>query len=131
MTTRYGLSPHTGGWDKPGDSGTDNLMGCFGNKLTTASCALTVIMEAALAATLAGMLDNRLMFDSNNQIIPGRLKPFTLLKIVWPGTILIQYRTFDDRVPVEPNDPITPRLDLFYPWRDDPSIPDFGEVSVV
>lgn len=126
MTTRYGLSPHAGGWDKPGDSGTDNLMGCFGNKLTTASCALTVIMEAALAETLAGMLDNRLMFDSNNQIIPGRLKPFTLLKIVWPGTILVQYREFADRAPESDL-----RCDLFLPWRDDPSIPDFGEVSVV
>lgn len=121
-TTRYGLNL----WDKPGDSNTDAWLGCFGNRLNTSSCALTVSMEAALAVTLAGMKDNRLMYDANNQIIPGRLRPHLLLKIVWVGTDLIQYRTFDDRAPEADE-----RCDLFYPWADDYRIPDFGEVSVV
>jgi hypothetical protein len=139
-TTRYGLSPRAAGWDIPGDSGTDDWQGCFGNKLNTSSCALTVSMEAALAATLIPAIpsldfngnpfpnypDSRLLTDVNGQLIPGRLKPYTLLKIAWPGTPLVQYRTFDDRAPESDE-----RCDLFYPWKDDPSIPDFGQVSLV
>lgn len=120
-TTRYGLSPRAGGWDIPGDSGTDNWIGCFGNKLNTASCALTVSAESALSATLPEG-DSRLGDGS------GKLKPHTLLKVTFlaPMDKMVIYRTFDDRAP-ESDD----RLDNFLPIHDDPTIPDRGLVSVV
>jgi hypothetical protein len=124
-TTRYGLSPRVGGWDVPGDSGTDAWMGCFGNKLNSASCALTVSLELALCETLpAG--HPALAVDANGQRMQGHLTPHTLLMVIWPGTPLVVYRTFDDRAPES-----DPRLDNFLPWKDDPSIPDYGQVSVV
>ena len=127
-TTRYGLSLRVKGWDIPGDSGTDAWMGCFGNKLNTSSCALTVSMETSLAASLLSASDLRLMRDSNGQIIPGRLKPFTLLRVTFlaPSDKMVFYRTFDDRAPEADE-----RLGIFLPWKDDPSIPDFGFVEVV
>jgi len=126
-TTRYGLSPRVNGWDKPGDSGTDNWMGCFGNKLNTSSCALTNSAEAGIAATLPSS-SNALARDVNGQIIPGRLKPHTLLKVTFlaPADKMVIYRTFDDRAPEDDM-----RFDNFLPWRDDPTIPDHGNVSVV
>lgn len=122
-TTRYGLSPRCGGWDIPGDSGTDNWMGCFGNKLNTSSCALTVSAEAAIAAQLPST-DSRLDRDANGQ----KLKPHTLLKVTFlaPADKMVIYRTFDDRAPESDE-----RLDIFLPFKDDPSIPDHGYVSVV
>jgi len=127
-TTRYGLSPRAGGWDVPGDSGTDNWMGCFGNKLNTSSCALTNSAEAALAQSLLSASDSRIARDGNNQIIPGRLKPHTLLKVTFlaPFDKLVIYRTFDDRAPE-----VDERLDNFLPFKDDSTIPDHGYVSVV
>lgn len=127
-TTRYGLSPRVNGWDQPGDSGTDNWMGCFGNKLNTSSCALTNSGEAALAASLLSSSDSRLMRDGNGQAIPGRIQPHTLIKITFlaPADKMVIYRTFDDRAPEGDE-----RLDNFLPWKDDPTIPDYGFVNVV
>lgn len=124
-TTRYGLSQAAGGWDGIGDSGTDSWLGNHGNALNTASCALTVSAEAAIAETLS-LADYRRLLDGNGQVIPGRLKAGTILKIVWPGTHLVAFKTFDDRAPE--NDE---RLDIFLPWKDDSSIPDRGQVSVI
>lgn len=130
-TTRYGLSPRASGWDYPGDSGTDNWMGCFGNKLNTSSCALTTSLEAELAQSLPslpGLPDRRLLRDGNGQVIPGRIKPFTLLRVAFlaPFDKMVFYREFADRAPES-----DPRLDIFLPFKDDPSIPDYGLVSVV
>lgn len=123
-TTRYGLGLAAGGWDNYSDPGTDAYQGNHGNILNTSSCALTVSAEAALAASLQST-DPRLLRDVNQQLIPGKLKPQTLLRIVWPGTHLVQYREFADRAPEYDE-----RCDLFYPIKDDPTIPDHGQVSV-
>jgi hypothetical protein len=46
--------------------------------------------------------------------------------VTWPDPHRVQYRTFDDRAPETDM-----RCDLFYPWADDPTIPDFGTVTLV
>ena len=124
--TRYGLSVKAGYWDPYGDSSTDQFQGNHGNTLNTASCALTQSAEVLLAQSLLSASDARLMRDGNGQVIPGRLKPGTLLKITWSDPHRVQYRAFDDRAPEA-----EPRCDLFYPWDDDRSIPDVAQVSVV
>jgi len=119
-TTRYGLSPRAGGWDNPGDGGTDAWQGNHGNTLNTSSCALTDSAESLLAATLPT--------DDRRRISINRLVPGTLLRITYlaPADKMVRYVTFDDRAPEA-----DARLDIFLPWADDPMIPDFGFVSVV
>jgi hypothetical protein len=111
-TTQYGLSARAGGWDPDGDSGTDNWKGNHGNTLNICSCALTVSAEEQLALSRGG---------GARQLPPG-----ALLKITWPDSRLVLYRTFDDRAPEA-----DPRIDLFMPWAFDHHLPDFGNVEVV
>jgi hypothetical protein len=131
-TTRYGLSPRVGGWDKPGDDGTDAWRGlgipdAGYEKLTTASCALCAVTEKALADQLP-TLDSRRLFDTTegNTPVPGRLKPGTLIKVTWDDGRFVQYRSFDDRAPENDS-----RCDLFYPWKDELMVPDNGYVELV
>lgn len=120
-TTRYGLSPRVSGWDSPGDSGTDAWQGNRGNTLNTSSCALTVSAEDLLARSL---LDNPDANPGTNfKLTPGRLLRITYLA---PFEHLVFYKEFADRAPES-----DPRLDIFLPWADDRSIPDYGYVSVV
>jgi len=100
-TTRYGLSTKAGGWDPYGDSSTDQWLGDHGNTLTTASCALT-----RGAAQLLGA------------------RRGDIIRIVW-GPKLEAFRRYDDTAPED-----EPRVDLFYPFQDNPLQPDFAEVSV-
>lgn len=121
-TTQYGLSTRLGGWDRDGDSGTDNWMGCFGNKLNLSSCALTESAERTIAEALPPDHPARV----TNAMGKATLRPHTLLKVTWAvDQRLVLYRTFDDRAPE--NDP---RLDIFNPWAFNNHIPDFGSAEV-
>ena len=103
-TTRYGLSPKAGGWDPYGDSETDQWLGDGkdGQTLTTASCALTTKAADILGA-----------------------KPGDIIHIKWDNKTE-QYRRYDDTAPED-----EARVDLFYPYYDNPTQPDFGYCSVI
>ncbi len=108
-----------------GDSSTDNWQGCFGNKLNLSSCALTASAEADLANALPPQHPAR-MIDEHQNIVPSRLREHALLKISYPDSRIVLYRTFDDRAPEA-----DPRLDIFNPWAFNQAIPDIGNVEVV
>ncbi len=102
-TTRYGLSKKAGGWDPDGDPLTDQWQGDGkdGHTLTTASCALTKGAAEALGAREGDVI--RIVWDEFNEA----------------------FRRYDDTAPE-----LELRVDLFYPYADNPHQPDFGEVSV-
>lgn len=104
-TTQYGLSVKAGGWDPDGDSSTDQWQGDHGNTLNTSSCALTASARALL----------------NLPAHSGKL-----IRITFPGSNVVLYRTHDDTAPES-----DPRLDIFNPWSFDAYIPDFGLAEVV
>lgn len=100
--TQYGLSKASGGWDEYGDSGTDQWLGNRGNILNTSSCALTASAATALKAQHGCLL--KIIFDQKH----------------------VYYRTYDDTAPED-----DPRLDMFFPWAFDKTIPaDFAEVQL-
>lgn len=123
-TTRYGLSPSARGWDKPGDSGTDQYRG-FGipdagfATLNRSACALTVSAEDALVRTLD-------ISDEKRSGGPLRLPISTLLYVRYEDPKFNRVCVLLDRAPE--NDM---RLDIFLPFHDDPTIPDHGLVSVL
>lgn len=124
VITRYGLSKAKGGWDSPGDSGTDQFRGDGipdGGYavLNRSACALTASAEDALARTLLapGVIGSK---------EPMRLPIGTLLYVSFDDVKFNQVRVLLDRAP-EPNG----RCDLFLPYHDDPLIPDNGLVSVL
>jgi hypothetical protein len=102
QVTRYGLSKKAGGWDPYGDSETDKGLGSKGNILSYFACAITDSARMALGAN----------FDD-------------YLVIVFPDGRQ-QIRRIEDRAPE-----LNGRVDLFYPWADDPSIPDYADVSIL
>lgn len=117
--TRYGKSIKAGGWDGVGDSGTDKGYGCFDKEdhptLAEGDCALTVEGQADLGAKPHAII--RLWFDND------------------PREFLLR---FNDRAPQQSKNPDAPfytknskRLDIYLPWKDDKSIPEWGYARVV
>lgn len=100
--TRYGLSKKVGGWDTYGDSGTDDWIGDHNNHLTTASCALNALAMELFGCKSGDIL--RIVIDLQRE----------------------QFRRVDDTAPEIDK----PRVDLFYPWCDDPTLPDTALISV-
>lgn len=105
--TRYGLSIKAGGWDPDGDSSTDDWIGNHNNHLSSASCAVSPSAKALLGCVNGDILD--ISFDIQRE----------------------QLRRVDDTAPEgSKGDLDEPHIDLFYPWKDDPTLPDYAMVRV-
>ena len=103
--TQYGPSEKVGGWDGKGDSGTDDGLGCYNNKLEDGiSCALSKPAEEAL-----------------------RVKPGVWLDILLSNDVTIE-RRFDDRT--DQNLP-NARVDLYNFKGFDNTIPNQGMVIAI